>query len=235
MAPLAQLPLNMQLPDDATFASFYPGENAAALKAVEALSKLNNVQGSENYVYLWGTEAGKTHLLQAACQAVNEKGNSAAYIPLADHHTLSPNMLQGIEALPLICIDDIDKIAGLSEWEENVFHLFNRIREVQGRLLIAGNAAPLHLNIQLPDLKSRLSWGVVYQLHRLSDEQKVSALQHRAQARGLELNQSVGQFLLHRSPRDLKELFASLEILDRASLASQRRLTIPFVKEVLKL
>lgn len=226
-SPYAQLPLNMQLPDDATFASFYPGDNAAAFNSVKAM-----VDGAENFIYLWGLEAGKTHLMQAACQAVNEKGQTAAYIPLAER-SISSDMLQGIESLSLICLDDINKIAGVKVWEENIFHLFNRVREKQGKLIVSANAAPIHLELTLPDLKSRLSWGLVYQLHRMNDEQKLNALQYRAHQRGLELSTPVGQFLLSRASRNLAELFATLETLDKASLASQRRLTIPFIKEIL--
>lgn len=228
---VAQLPLNIQLRDDATLASFYPGDNTEALNAIVDIS----LMVGENFVYLWGMEAGKTHLLQAACQSAGEMGTAAVYIPLEEYCHLPPTVLQGVEELPLVCIDDLDKIAGIQSWEEALFHLFNRIRAQNGRLLVAANVAPVYLNVHLADLKSRLSWGVVYQLHRLDDEQKLGALQLRARLRGLQLTKTVGQFLLHRCARRFSELFAMLEILDRASLAEQRRLTIPFVKQVLQL
>lgn len=229
---VAQLPLNMQLRDDATLASYYPGDNQEILSALMQMS----AGVGESFIYLWGgSESGRTHLLQAACQAAGEAGIAALYIPLKEYRHLSPTVLQGIEEIPLVCLDDIDTVAGQPMWEEALFHLFNRIRARQGRLLIAANVAPTHLNITLPDLKSRLTWGVVYQLHTLNDEQKLCALQLRAHMRGLQLSKTVGQFLLHRCSRHFSELFSTLEVLDRASLAEQRRLTVPFVKHVLQL
>jgi DnaA family protein len=228
---IAQLPLNIQLRDDATLASFYAGDNTQARNAVKEFSEGRG----EPFIYLWGVETGKTHLLQAACQAASEQNIAAVYIPLTAYRTLSPSLLQGVEDLPLVCLDDIDSMVHLPQWEEALFHLFNRIKAKNGRLLVTANVAPKYLQTELQDLKSRLAWGVTYQLHRLNDEQKLSALQHRARLRGLQLTKTVGQFLLHRSTRSLTELFATLEILDKASLTEQRRLTIPFVKQILQL
>lgn len=142
-------------------------------------------------------------------------------------------MLSGLENVSLICLDDIEAIAGQEKLEEALFHLFNRVRANNQRLLITGSTAPANLNIKMPDLRSRLAWGIAYQLKALSDDQKLSALRQRAQSRGLQLDPTVGRFLLRRCPRNMRELFATLEALDQASLVQQRRLTIPFVKEVL--
>lgn len=229
---IEQLPLNIQWRDDATLQNFYPGDNVEALKTVSALS-----QGmGEPFVYLWGQSGvGRTHLLQAACRAASDYGVAAFYISLREKDQLSLSALQGVEDLPLVCIDDIEQIVNLSLWEEALFHLFNRIQAQKGRLLIAADVAPKYLSFSLLDLKSRLNWGVTYQLHRLTDEQKVVVLQLRAQHRGLQLNKTVGQFLLSHCSRDMNELYAILEKLDQASLVEQRRLTIPFVKQVLGL
>ncbi len=229
---IAQLALNIQLRDDSVLESYYPGENAQALQAIMALSS----GIGEAFVYCWGpTGVGRTHLLQAACHEAVEAGIAAAYVPLCEFNNLDPRILQGLDKLALVCIDDIHQIAGKPEWEEGLFHLFNRIRAVNGKLLISADVSPLHIPIALADLKSRLAWGVVYQLHELSDEDKWHALALRADCRGLRLNKAVSQFLLSRCSRNMAELFHSLEILDKASLAEQRRLTIPFVKQVLNI
>jgi len=225
-----QLSLNLQLRDDATLSSFYPGDNHQALMAVSTFAE----DQGEPFLYLWGKEGvGRSHLLQAVCHAATERGLSALYLPLGTQNELFPEFLEGTETLPLVCIDDIHFIAGNRVWEEALFHLFNRIRMENGRLLMAGDLPPAKLKLGLPDLKSRLSWGVVYQLHALTDEQKLSALQMRASCRGLQLDKTVGRFLLNRCPRNMVELFQTLEVLDRASLTEQRRLTIPFVKQIL--
>lgn len=226
-----QLPLGFRLRDDATFDSFLPINNEQVVQSIQALLQANN---SEPYVYVWGAlGSGRTHLLQACCHAAPEYKKSAFYISLDPEHNFTPEIFSGLENIDLVCLDDIDHIAGQANWEEQIFHLFNRVRDHNKKLLIAGNCSPTLLPIKLPDLKSRLSWGIVYQLHALNDEQKLTALQLRAQARGLFLEEAVGKFLLRRCGRDMAQLFATLEHLDQASLAKQRRITIPFVKEEL--
>ncbi|MOA50116.1 DnaA regulatory inactivator Hda [compost metagenome] len=86
--------------------------------------------------------------------------------------------------------------------------------------------------MKLPDLKSRLTLALVFQLHALSDEDKLRALQLRASRRGLHLTDEVGRFILTRGPRSMNLLFDLLDILDQASLQAQRKLTIPFLKEI---
>ena len=103
------------------------------------------------------------------------------------------------------------------------------------RLLITGDRPPRQLNLGLPDLASRLDWGQIYKLQPLSDEDKLQALQLRARLRGFELPEDVGRFLLKRLDREMRTLFMTLDQLDRASITAQRKLTIPFVKEILKL
>lgn len=228
---LEQLTLGFRLRDDATFASFLPTGNEEILSAV-----INNVRGiGDPFIYLWGPLAsGRSHLLQATCHAAPEFRQTAVYLPLEPPQTLRADLFNGLENVDLVCIDDLEQIAGDALWEEKLFHLFNRLRANNKRLIIAAAAAPISLNIKLPDLKSRLSWGVTYHLHVLDDEQKLAALKLRAQCRGLDLEPAVGKFLLRRCGRNMVELFNVLEQLDEASLAEQRRLTIPFVKEVLK-
>ena len=225
-----QLALNIQLRDDATFASYFPGSNQQALNAVTQLSK---GQG-ESFIYLWGQfGVGCSHLLQAACLTAHQMNTASVYIPFDDTQKITPQSLPDIDSVPLVCLDNIQWIAGQTEWEEAVFHLFNRIKSNQGSLLIASNMPPQQMPIQLADLKSRLTWGVVYHLHPLNDEQKLNAIQLRAHQRGIHLEDTVGRFLLNRCGRTMYELFQLLEKLDSASLTQQRRLTIPFVKQVL--
>ncbi|MFI4937546.1 MAG: DnaA regulatory inactivator Hda [Candidatus Berkiellales bacterium] len=228
---LQQLPLSLTLRDDCTLETFYPGAN------VEAFTQIKEIAAGtgEQFIYLWGREGvGRSHLLQGACHYAGLYLKTAFYLPLSDPKT-SLSILEGLERIDLVCIDDIDHIAGNETWEEALFHLFNRIQSAQHRLLIAANCPPKALLLKLPDLKSRLTWGVTYQLQSLDDEQLLSALQLRAKQRGLELNDEVGAYLIRRCVRSMPELYEQLEKLDKASLAQQRRLTIPFVKEVLAL
>jgi len=228
-----QLPLGVRLRDDATFANFYPGANAAALGYVERLCS-PQISWTDELIYLWGRPGvGRTHLLQAACLHADEWADLAIYLPLAElgHH--GPSLLDNLERSELVCLDDLDAVMGDPAWEEALFHLFNRLRDAGRRLLLSANASPRELLVRLPDLQSRLSLALVFQLQTLSDEDKLRALQLRASRRGLNLPEDVGRFILSRGVRSMSALFELLDQLDQASLQAQRKLTIPFLKETL--
>lgn len=224
-----QLALPLGLRDDATFDNFYEGVNTHCVAALKVAAS-----GLEHpFIYLWGQNgAGRSHLLQSACHLATQNNRSCVYLPLRASG-LSVSIFDDLEHINLVCIDDVEAIAKHKAWEEALFHLYNRIRDNGQTLLIAGSNPPQRLGLELPDLVSRLAWGVVFQLHLLSDEDKFAALAMRSKLRGLILTEDVGQFLLRRCPRDMTQLFSILDTLDKASLQAQRKLTIPFVKSVL--
>lgn len=227
----SQLSLSIGLRDDATFANFYPGDNSYLLDALRAL-----IEGhGESFQYVYGPhDSGKSHLLQALCHQADAAGLRSVYLPLDELALLSPDLLEGLEALDLVCVDDLNLVAGRAKWETALFHCFNRLRDAGKILVISADAPPAKLGVKLPDLSSRLAWGVTSSLHKLDDEQRIAAFKLRARERGLELTDEVARYILHRSPRTLRELFDMLSILDHASLMAQRKLTIPFVKETLR-
>ncbi len=228
--PPRQLTLSVGLRDDATLANFYSHHNDLAVQAVEGVAE----GVGEPFVYLWGESgAGCSHLLQAACHSAGRYRRSAFYLPLDQLGGHGPALLDGLDTLDLVCIDQLHRVAGQSEWEEALFHFFNRSRDAGNHLLIAAATAPRQLPVVLADLSSRLSWGVVLRIQALDDEGKLAALAARARDRGIEMSDEVTQFILHRSPRQTGELFALLDRLDQASLSAQRKVTIPFVKQVL--
>lgn len=225
-----QLILPVRPQETLTLANFFPGENQILLRYLQTfIEKIG-----ERYVYIWGgVGAGCSHLLQACCHAMRVQGGTATYIPLSKIAELDPQIFENLENFHLVCIDDVQVIAGKPLWEEALFHFYNRLM-VGGRLLIAAKVAPLGLGLQLPDLASRLASGMIFQIQELSDDEKLTALTKRANSHGLELTDEVGQFLLRHYPRDLPSLFAALKKLDDVSLIEQRRLTIPFIKQVLE-
>lgn len=225
-----QIPLNIRLPDSATFANLISGRNR------ETISHLQHYlqQPSEQALYLWaGTGCGKSHCLQAACHQRREQGLASIYLPLLQAHELSPSMLDDCEQLSLVCVDDIQAIAGNRDWEEALFHLYNRMQLSSAQLVVTGNTAPSSLPLVLQDLVSRLSWGWVFQLHQLNDQEKMRALQLRAHNRGITMTDDVADYLLRHYPRDMHALFAMLDQLDKATLIEQRKLTIPFIKRLM--
>jgi DnaA family protein len=226
-----QLALGFTLPEKATLESYVPAANEQAVADITACA-----QGrGEPFIYLWGAEqTGKSHLLQAATQLADEAGRSALYIPLDQAKQFSPDIFDDLEQLNLICLDGVEQIAGHPSWEQGLFNLFNRIQAQGHALLVSAQCSPLSLPIKLPDLSSRLSWGLCYQLHPLDDPQKVTALIEDAARRGLEMSEESALYILRHTPRDMGSLRQLLEDLDQASLEAQRRLTIPFIKTILQ-
>lgn len=226
----AQLPLGVGLRDDATFVNFHPGPNATlAGRLTQQLEP-----GGESFLYLWGAPGvGRSHLLQAACHAASDQDRRALYLPLEELGHFPPLMLEDIERLDLLAIDDLERVVGRPRWEEALFHAFNRLRDAGKRLVVAAEAPPRQLPVKLPDLASRLTWGLTFHVQGLDDTGRLAALQLRARVRGMQLGDEVARYILHRGPRRLDALFLLLEELDRASLSAQRKLTIPFVKQAL--
>lgn len=228
-----QLVLPVSLPDTETFTSFYTGDNQLLLNDLkETLHK-----SGFHSLYIWSAcLSGKTHLLHASCHYSSILKQRISYIPLEQHILLEPDILLGLDDYDLVCLDNIDKIAGNKEWEVAIFNLFNRLSENNNsKLIITSNASPKKVPFILPDLVSRLEWGPVYQLKELSDEDKLHALQFRALLRGFELPTDVGLFLLKRVDRDMRTLSGLLDKLDKVTIEEKRKLTIPFIKSVFNL
>ncbi len=192
-------------------------------------------QRKHHFLYLWGdTASGKTHLLLAMADVAQQQQKTTLYLPLAELvKSASPEVLQGIENQQLVCIDDIDAVKGIMVWEQALFHCFNRLKEEGGQLLVASKYNPATLALSLPDLQSRLATGLIYQLDSLNDNAKQHVLQVQSQARGLDMPDDVAQYLLRHHSRDLRELMHCLQRLDKASMVEKRRLTSPFVRQVL--
>lgn len=227
-----QLPLGVQLRDDATFANFYGETNDALVNLLDIDKKLRTEP--EQFIFIYGnTGVGCSHLLQAACNQIDRRTGGSIYLPMSELVHYSPQLVEGIERLRLVCIDDIANIAGIPEWEEAIFDLFNRLRDSNTRLLVAANNLPKSLGIKLPDLVSRLSWGLIFQVQALNDSDKLAALQLRAHIRGLDMSEEVARYIIYRSSRDMGSLFQILHKLDEASLRAKRKLTIPFIKEAM--
>ena len=229
-SPSEQLPLAVQLRDDATFSNFYAGDNGLCLAALQG-----QLTGGDGYIYIHGSrDSGRSHLLQAACHKAETLQLAAVYLPLKELQDYSANdLLEGLETMSLVCLDDIDAVIADADWQQSLFHFFNRLRDNGAALLIAGSSNVGALNIALADLASRLSWGTVFHLHQLSDEQRIAAIKMRAMHRGLELSDDVAQYIYNRTQRDTDSLIEVLNKLDAASLQQQRKLTTPFVKSAL--
>ena len=215
-----QLVLNIKLRHDATFDNFLASEENTQL--LSALKKL-----SGHAVIRSERACGLSHLLQAACHETAQ----AIYLPLKEIMPMGPEVFEGLESLNLVCIDDVDLLQGQAEWEEALFHLFNRLTAAQKCLVLGSHVA---LKMQLKDLDSRLHACMQYYLHELDDEHKQLLLHAEAKRRGFVLPAEVVNYLLRYYPRDMSTQLALLEKLDLASLEKKHRVTLPFVKSVLE-
>ncbi len=225
-----QLPLGIQFRAAPTLERFLPGPNRQPLATLSAMAE----NRGESFVHLYGEPgSGKSHLLQGAAALAVEQGLSAAYLPLAELRPHGPAMLDQMEQRQLLLLDELDAIAGLADWEEALFHLFNRLRAGQKRLVTAARQRPNALGLRLPDLESRLGWGLELHLKPLDDPDKEALILAEAERLGMPLDTAAARFLLRQLPRDLPTLIAFLDRLDRASLSAKRRPTIPFIKQLL--
>ncbi len=203
---MKQLLLDIQPPSPPTLDNFIPGGNAEAL---HSLKMAINGANEARFIYLWGAPgSGKSHLLQAC------------------------NDLALANNLPLSVVDDVNTLD--EEAQIELFNYFNQLRSSGGILITSGNAAPTQMGLR-DDLATRLAWGLVYQLHPLTDEEKAQALKTHALARGMKLPDDVVDYCLRYLRRDLPTLMAVLNALDQWSLTEKKPVTVPLLKKLLQL
>ena len=226
-----QLPVTFEFRANQTFDDFYPGSNQEIVGQLK-----RTVSGiGEQFVFLWGNAGhGKSHLLQACCQDAFTQEINAFYLDLADSTAINPGLLTGLEDFELVCLDNIDSLAHREDWELALFNFFNLHRERKHRLLLSASSAPNTLGFILPDLKTRMNWGLSIKIQPLDDDDKIAALIQKAQQMGFGITPQVARFLLTHYDRNLPSLWLMLDKLDWASLAAKRKLTIPFLKQILK-
>lgn len=225
----AQLPLALRYPPDQRFDGFVAAP-AGALAQIESLAS----GAARDWLYLAGAPgSGKTHLALAACAAAESAGRRSAYLPLA---AAAGRMREALEALhdnPFIALDGLELVAGRTEDEIALFEFHNRAHDAGTAVLYAARATPDALPLALPDLRSRLSQCIRVALAPLDDHGRREVLRLRARRRGLAMDAAAIDWLLRRVDRDLSSLARLLDQLDRASLAEQRRITVPFLRQVL--
>lgn len=238
MSKKEQLTLSVQLPDDEVFDSYISESNKLVVGQLSTFVEDSKHLGLNHPTcfYIFGlTGVGKSHLLHASSTYASQLGITSVCLSCVELLKLSVDVLDGIEKINFICIDDIQLLADNYIWQRAVFDLYNRVLENNGRIVISGDQSVNQLGLTLPDLTSRLSWGLTEQLKPLSDNEKVIALQYRALKRGLLLTDEAANFLIKRLSRAMADLIMSLDILDKASIREQRKITIPFIKDVLNI
>jgi len=220
---MSQLLLDITPGRQPTLDNFVVGRN---LELLSALRHALAGSSSERSFYLWGeTGSGKSHLLQACVHAVQDQARNGIYV-------LGSIPAQNSEkGAAVVAVDDVEGCDDAAQID--LFNLYNQMRDSAGVLLVSGKESPLHLKLR-DDLRTRLGWGLVYQVHSLSDEEKAQALAQHAYERGFVLPPEVTQYLLRHGRRDLPNLMAVLEALDAHSLRLHRAPSVPLLKQVMK-
>ena len=237
-----QLALSFKLDSDATFDNYYCPANQAIITHLRQCvrhwvqPRADQAGGTllKEFVWLWGgSGVGCSHVLQAVCHEFDAHGQSAFYLSLSCWRELSREVLAGLEQVAVLCLDNLDEVAGVPEWEEALFHLYNRMAARQTPLVVAARSSPQYSAFSLQDLHSRLQSAAVFQLQQLDDNDKIAALQMRAAHLGFDLNDEVASYLVNRCERSMSALIAVLHELDRHSLETQRKVTIPLLKSLM--
>ena len=227
---LPQIPFEFGNFQKIDFTSFIEGENQDLLDFLNTMTK----KKKNDCLYIWGSQGtGKTHLLQAACKQADDMNSQVTYIPLKQYEEFDSEIFNGLGKLDLICVDDLEFISGNLEWQQRLTLLYNEIRDNNNSIIISSTSSPKNIKIELDDLKSRLVWGQVHKIKPPNDELKIEILKRKASERSFELSESVAEFLIHRTERDLNSLIKILDVIDHSSLAAKRKVTIPFVKKLI--
>lgn len=224
-----QLPLQFEFQSNQNFSAFYPGSNEEVITHLQQL-----FINKEQQMFLWGESGtGKSHLLQAVCQEANKLNKTSFYFSLDSKALPVPSLLDGLENIDLVCFDNIEQIIGQAAWELAFFNFFNLHRDNGNQLILSAPCPPKYLAIQLPDLKTRMSWGLTLKLKPLTDERLLNALIYKADVLGFEIPVNVGKFLIRHYASDLPSIWDLLNKIEQATLAEQRKLTIPFLKKIM--
>jgi DnaA family protein len=225
-----QLPLQFEFRANQTFADFFPGQNQDVISHLQRC-----VDGTgEQQIYLSGGHGlGKSHLLHASCHYAHQQNLRSFYFDLLKFEQVTTEILSGLDDCNLVCFDNMQCIAGNRDWEQAFFHFFNQHRDRGHQLIVTAPCLASELAIDLPDLKTRLNWGLSLVIKPFTDDENIAALTFKAKQLGFAISPQTGQFLLLHYVRDMPSLWALLEKLDKASLSAKRKLTIPFLKQLL--
>jgi DnaA family protein len=227
----AQLPLALRWPAQQRFESFHAGPNASVVETLRSAAR----DADASWIFLSAAPgSGRSHLLLATCALASSEARPAQYMPLSTLPSPRAAAIRGFGGSALIAVDDVDAIAGDADAEHALFDLYNRCRAQGATMVFAANAPPAQLRLGLADLVSRLGACTRLPLKPLDEVERRDIVRARATARGIELDDSALDWLFTRRKRDLATLLDLLDRIDRASLAAQRRVTVPFLRTLLR-
>ena len=226
---MRQLLLNLEAPKPPTLETFVTGRNAEVLALLGLHMAAPVADLDRRFLYLWGGPgAGKSHLLQAMAARPGSRYIDARLVTTPSAIDATFTLESGLD---LYLIDNCEALTPMAQIA--AFALFNQVREAGATLITAGSMPPALLALR-EDLRTRLAWGLVYQVHELSDAEKIEALTRAAELRGMTLSPGVLPYLITHFQRDMRSLSAMLDALDRYSLETQRPITLPLLRNLLQ-
>lgn len=243
-----QLALPVWFSEDQSFDSFIADDNALVVEFLTSFINGDQEGLSTNsipFCLLHSLQsAGKSHLLYASCQYASENNSSHAYFDLKMLHQFPASVILEAQQKDLICIDNIHVVKDDLTWQIAIFDLLNKVIEKNQsianpehycKVIISATHSPASIGLSLPDLVSRLSWGTVFKLAPLNDDKSKLFMRQKLAGKGLEASDEVVNFLVTRLSRNMAKQIEIINLLDRKSLESKRKLTVPFVKQVLNI
>lgn len=229
-----QLTINFAFEPEASFEFFYAHGNELLVANLQQFITHQANSYSRQLLYIHGPHgSGKSHLLQSVCHFAGELKKTAQYLPADQLIQLPREFTFGLEVNDLLVVDDVDLFSTDLEWQKNLFDLINRCLEQGCKMIFSALKPADDVGFELPDLLSRLNWGEIWLLKPLSDEQRQAMLKLRSEARGIPMNDELASYIILRCQQDNASILKCLERLDKESLTEKRRLTIPFVKNVM--
>ncbi|SDI09413.1 DnaA regulatory inactivator Hda [Nitrosomonas sp. Nm132] len=225
---MKQLLLDIAPPRPPTLENFIPGRNLELLQTLRK-AVTNTNQNPERFIYVWGSAGcGKSHLLQAVAETFVQQQLTAIYVSCE----INSEFAFDADSIDCVTIDNVERLGSVAQ--VRLFNFYNQVREEGNALfLVSGEVPPAQLTLR-QDLVTRLGWGLAYQIHELSDEEKREAMRSHAISCGFELSHEICDYLLRHEQRDLPTLIRVVDALDRYSLAKQRQITLPLLRELLQ-
>ena len=228
-----QLNLNIKLDDSVSLEKFIHCESNK--EALNFLKKSLEKDSVSNLFYIWGEEGvGKSYIMQALNKELISLNKKTLHLSLDDSRITSPEILKNLDSLEAILIEKLDKLEKTNDWETQLFNLVNEALNSETKIYLSSNIVSKDLEIELKDLKSRLSYFTAIEIPEITQDEKIDALRQSSARRGIELDEKTIDFILNHTSRSLSDLLRLINEIDLYSLKKKRKVTPYLIRELLK-
>jgi len=226
MNKIEQLTFPWSKPNNSSFDDFYFEKNN--------LSILENLKSGDDLVIYGLSKVGKSFLLQSLCNYFSKSNKSSLYLPLKELNNYKTGLLDDLEKLDLVCIDDLQLIAGDNNWETAIFNLINNCLISNCRIVFCSNINPSLISFELDDLFSRIQKINRMEVHPVKSDNLIEAVRFFADLRSINIGDKEVTYLINHSKRNMGDLVTHINQLDKLSMQLKRKITIPLIKKVIE-